>query len=1141
MLAANSQAAEIDFLTGQVSGSTGGGAPKAGTNILFYLDGSGSIDSSWDSWLKKDPAIATTDPDVQAYLAKRDDFLSTLRHKDIIPSALFFEWNDTRCAVGTGFGSYGEDDRFGECAERYRSWSIQKSTILRDALRDTFPDLLGMNVGILRSGLNNGGMDEATGNPRTSFDATIADQNHGAFVIQAFRPLDSVVDAQTLATDLVTNYSVDGERQNHIRDRPPHKSPLAEALLESYWYLTSQKSLWDKSQATSWPDRHLGYMDNNAFEGAVVNADYAGPNLSNGCSVSHVVMITDGEPTWDWAGNDYIQNLTGAPAPTQAATYSEVDRTPAQTLLDELAGYLANNDLDPASPGKQTIVTHFLSTWSDPELLKILDAAVLESGGQHLALQNIKDMPQALRDLTQSLNSGPLNFNIFQTALVQSENLEFKKQDIAFVIESKFSNGLWASTLKRFNTDKMGVLSGQNAERLVDAQTNVVNKDTLDVWSTAGEAGLGGAANKISALGLNRYTLLQNQGQGRFANQTNALSSANENTIKTLINTDALSDVQVQTTYNWLLGADINDLDGDGNVAELRQAFGDQINQKPETVFSGADDMTVYFGDNAGFLNAIDGKTGDHLYSFMPPEFLADATELAGTATSGSKLYGIDGALKNFELIDPTTKAKVQYLAFSFGKGGSGVYILDVTDRDQPSVVFRTSAKNTGYDNLGEAWATPELTYMNTPNGIKPVAIFGAGYSEDGAKGDSVYVVDLSNGSKLWEISDTFNTVLAQHKYPIVNKMTLLDSNEDGVTDTFFYNDISGNIFRCDATPAGLTTPVQCGQLASAQANNGNLKFFSPLDVALIKPDGNTLQLAFTQSSGDRLNPNSSTENDRLMVALFDNPFTVPTGLYNGTVEPLNGQELPKLQTASSSTTGVNFKNGWSFSFPNAGEKSFGKTLIFNNQIYLTTYQAGVSPTTSTNTIAGPSTTTTTSTSTSTPSSTTTTTGDSAADPVAAPTTAGRRSDSVAAPTRGNGRRAPIITRPTEPSPPSTITDTTISGGSTTTSTSTSSSSGSTTTTVPSTVADCGTTETQGIARIYGFNLLNPTSGVQGKNLGEDLWEGPIRNLPDTPSVVRGGTEEKPVAFINLGIDNTNIQVEYEPLQRQYWYEKSYK
>ena len=54
-------------------------------------------------------------------------------------------------------------------------------------------------------------------------------------------------------------------------------------------------------------------------------------------------------------------------------------------------------------------------------------------------------------------------------------------------------------------------------------------------------------------------------------------------------------------------------------------------------------DIVVYTATNDGYLHAIDGNTGEELWSFIPKELLSNLTRLYFDPNSKYKQYGIDG------------------------------------------------------------------------------------------------------------------------------------------------------------------------------------------------------------------------------------------------------------------------------------------------------------------------------------------------------------------------------------------------------------------------------------------------------------------------------------------------------------------
>jgi len=1025
VLGSISVAQETDFIFQQPSDAGQGGAMPTNGNILFYLDGSASMRGSYKGWVEKDPA--TNHPDVLDYKRKIQEFESSLMHRDIIPSSLYYETNWIRCAEGYGFTKYGEGNRGGNCSKRKQSWSVTRDIIAREALRDILPDLKGMNVAIMRSALNNSGFGDNTQNIRNNSTADINAQDHGALVTSHFRPLLTTTDMRQMADEITQTYRPEGK--DYIRGRPPFKTPLAESLLEIYYYLAGKNSIWTKSKATEWKDQFLDFIDPDAYVGPITGA-YKAPNLNGdaACSPNHIVMLTDGEPTYDWSANDAIQALTGAAAPQYATPFAESDATPAQTLLDEMAGFLANTDLNPLIPGKQTAITHFVSTWGNEEQGKILDQAVQKSGGVHIKIEDINELRDALVEVTQNLNGTPQEYFVYQAEMVQSSNQLLATDDIAFVIQSRFSNGNWSSTLKRFAVGGMGELQGNNNADLIE-NNQQVNFEAVDEWSRDADS-IGGAAENIAPIGTKRFTLAPNTNSNRIIRAENAFSMANAPQLGPLL---AVTKAAQEPLYNWLQGMDIYDIDEDGDYTDVRTAFGDQINHPPQTLIGNDQRMTVYFGDNAGFLNAVDGQTGEHLYSFMPPELLPKAQLLAAPGDSTNKSYGIDSRVRTYELKGQRGQTR-QYITFSLGKGGRSHYVLDVTDRNNPLLALRVNDQNPQFSGLADSWSAPVLTQIKTGDTFRDLAIISGGYDANMTQGNSVYLADIATGELLWSIGGQGATVqLPEQKFPIANRVLPFDLNEDGYADVIAYNDIRGNIFRCDfdSTIAKANIPadgINCRQLASAQNAADNLVFTAPLDVSLTQGVGGLPQIVYSQASGNRLNPNQTASNDRLMV-VFDDAKVSRAQLKSENQPIIKGQNLPRATT----TNAVDIAAvGWNFYFPNNGEKSFGQSLVFNNTIFQTSYQAG-----------------------------------------------------------GYSN---------------------------------------------STDQACGATVNQGTARIYAFNLANGGRATIVDKPTADIWQGPSRSLPSSPDVVKKMNGKTPSIFLNLGVDNTDIQLKFNPVKRQYWY-----
>ncbi len=112
----------------------------------------------------------------------------------------------------------------------------------------------------------------------------------------------------------------------------------------------------------------------------------------------------------------------------------------------------------------------------------------------------------------------------------------------------------------------------------------------------------------------------------------------------------------------------------------------------------------------------------------MPWEFLPNLAELKANAPSGvHSVYGFDGSPVAFTKRVGNRLEKA-WVFMGLRRGGRGYYALDVTNPDNPKLMWHVNADTAGMSELGQSWAKPVVTSI-PGYGDKPVLIFGAGYS----------------------------------------------------------------------------------------------------------------------------------------------------------------------------------------------------------------------------------------------------------------------------------------------------------------------------------------------------------------------------------------------------------------------------
>lgn len=303
-------------------------------------------------------------------------------------------------------------------------------------------------------------------------------------------------------------------------------------------------------------------------------------------------------------------------------------------------------------------------------------------------------------------------------------------------------------------------------------------------------------------------------------------------------------------------------------------------------------DDYALFGSSDGMVHMVNadnytttGNGGRELLAFMPKLMLDKQPEalINGTSTDvGKPYFGVDAPwlvsanyfydIDNNRVtvtpcaedttIDPsnTRDCRNTYVRAYGGlrMGGEGLYGLDLTDKDNPKMLFRIDSATTGFDRMGQIWAKPTKAKIATGidsttkkvNAYKDVLVFGGGYDtcyEDQgyqvgtttstlsnqksqacnrttateSLGNAVYMVDAKTGDLIWSatktanaVSGATNTTVSTLNNSIVGGITVLDRNNDGYMDQLYFADLGGQVFRADFTNAGFIKPVSSGTAA---------------------------------------------------------------------------------------------------------------------------------------------------------------------------------------------------------------------------------------------------------------------------------------------------------------------------------------
>lgn len=220
------------------------------------------------------------------------------------------------------------------------------------------------------------------------------------------------------------------------------------------------------------------------------------------------------------------------------------------------------------------------------------------------------------------------------------------------------------------------------------------------------------------------------------------------------------------------------------------------------------DSGTVFIGSNDGMLHAFNASTGVERFAYIPSTVMPATNAASSGIRALSQViyndqhqYFVDGDIAVSNRNQFNNK---NYLVGTLGRGGKGLFTLDVTDPDTFSpteALWESVGYGTGADiDMGHVMGRPVIGRME--NGTWAV-IVGNGYNSRATATDSravLFIFELATGNLIRKI----DTGVAGDNG--LATPGVFDSDNNGRIDTIYSGDLKGNVWKFNvsdtATPA---------------------------------------------------------------------------------------------------------------------------------------------------------------------------------------------------------------------------------------------------------------------------------------------------------------------------------------------------
>ncbi|MGG6259274.1 PilC/PilY family type IV pilus protein [Stutzerimonas stutzeri] len=719
--------------------------------------------------------------------------------------------------------------------------------------------------------------------------------------------------------------------------------------------------------------------------------------ITSACQPTHLVLLTDGKPEGTSStATSGIADMTGTTCSSEGIGYND------ERCARELVRWMASEDQS-SFEGDNFITTHTVgfalnarSASESAMIQKFLKDLATEGKGSFYTADDAATLADSFSRIIQEVLATDTTF-VSASAAVNTFNRQDNKDEVYFSLFRPSETNRWPGNLKRYQmVAENGRIWLADADKTpaIDANTGFFKSEARSFWSEqkdGSNVAAGGAASRLPAMGSRKL----------WTNLSTTAGSLGkieiDNTALTAEKIGASNATERANLISYIRGSDL------ATPASDRKALGDPLHSTPTLVTYAcneynelnvcvSEDQAAIIGTNEGFVHLFDTETGAERFAFMPEVLLPNIKQLRENARSTSaspRLYGMDNTVvvwandangngviyggKNPSKPDETLTGlnpnEFVYAYATMGRGGSDIYALDITNRDNPTLLWKIQGGVTaGFEHLGQTWSAPVKSKINVGGTDTDVLIFGGGYDPNqdnvdvrtaDSRGNALYIVNAKTGALIWSAGSASGHTqpLNGMQYSIPSRVSVIGLQPDeagkavvdpkGLAGQIFVGDMGGQVWRFyinnGKTGRELITPAGSGNSGVFADVGGSepadaRRFYHEVELALLSVEGKKT-LTVNVGSGYRGHPLNSVIEDGFysfrthLVKGEDTEVTLNEGsLYDATNNAAQNDNEAAMAVAK-------HENGWMIRFTRAGEKVLTRPLIADGMVLFSTYQ----------------------------------------------------------------------------------------------------------------------------------------------------------------------------------------------------------